>query len=225
MIKYWIVVYSEGEEVPRKKPVLYETEAGLLDSIYLEMSDSLRALRLDRIALEERVSEYTAVLKDLEAKNDPNRNMFHVATSNELSSECDNIRVKIHQAKEDMDRKDAEITELESRLEAIHTARKMMLKAKLKEEDKDVSQEAQGNTVVTPAANEALAFCPEEQSPKEPGEKLEFSKSDKAFARRKLNSCVDRLELASRVTGFDPERARVELNEAISIIKEVLSVF
>ena len=202
--------------MPRKKASLYENEAGLLDLIYLEMSDSLRALRLDRLSLDEQISEYLAILKDLESKNDPNRNLFHVATSNEMVSECDNIRVKIHETEEAINKKDQEITEFENKLEALHTARKVMLKAKTLEAKESESLPEP----VLPSSGEAVESLPENQ---QSTLETDISKKERNMIRRKLNTCLDGLELASRVTGFDPERARVELEEVISKINEILA--
>ncbi len=188
----------------------YENETAVLEDLYLELTDGLRGLQMDRIKLADRNLQLQTLLKEEESKKDPNRSFFHVASNND-NVETDKLLLMLHESEQDISDKDAEIARMEKRIEALHTAQKLLYRANGDEltESSSVPDKPEAVPEPEPAkVEEPVAVKPIENS---------------QYVKQQLDACLGGLELASRVTGFDPERAKIELEEVTSKIQELIA--
>jgi hypothetical protein len=210
-------VFTEVFFLAKKKTAQTEDDAKILDDIYLEISDTLRSLKLERLNLDSSLSEDRLKLKEIEAGTDPNRKLFHVSSANVFDAEADEIRKRICEKEEAGKKLDDKTAETEIKRKAIHNARKLMFRLSNEEGGQENTIENEADDVsISTAETSGTAETQDNNSDV-------FSEKEKRTLKRRLSSCIDALELASRVTGFDPERARVELSLAITKLNEIIS--
>jgi len=188
----------------------YENETAVLEDLYLELTDGLRALQMDKIRLSDRNLQLKTLLKEEESKKDPNRSFFHVA-SNQTNVESDKLLLMLHENEQEIADKDREIATQEKRIDALHTAQKLLYKAN----GDDIVSASAISAEPEPVTETVNAIAEVNDAP-DPLQNAEHIK-------QQLMSCLNGLELAGRVTGFDPERAKIELEEVTSKIKELVA--
>ena len=210
----------------------YEEELNILEALYLEMSDQLRALRMDKISVEERINDLKTLLIEHENNKDKNRKLFHVITERDSDIEADELREKKFAAEQEDKELSEKIAMAEKKLDAVHVARKVMFSASAPAEPDNLPKPDVPGTPSDPLTNYPACISAgnspistgETVSPDSEKDSLQaMSKKEKGSLKRRLSGCIEGLELASRVTAFDPERARIELGTVIDSINEIIS--